>query len=200
MIPARLASGLGARAFTALVVGAVLTLSAAAFTPAAGAAVHRRCAHANSSVARASPRVLRRAVLCLVNRQRTARHLPRLHASKRLNRSAQGWTNTMVRAGLFSHGTNFAARISSVGFRWSTAGENIAAGYGTPASVVRAWMASPGHCRNILTPNFLDLGTGLSAAGVQGSGGGTWTQDFALPLFASARSHNWGPADGCPYG
>lgn len=200
MIHARLASGLGARAFTALVVGAVLTLSAAAFTPVAGAAQHRRCAHANSSVGTASPRALRRAVLCLINRQRTARHLPRLHASKRLNRSAQGWTNTMVRSNIFTHGADFAARITSVGFDWSTAGENIAAGYSTPASVVRAWMASPDHCRNILTPNFLDVGTGLSRVGTVGTPAGTWTQDFALPMSANARSHNWGPADGCPYG
>lgn len=201
MICARSARGRGPRALIA----AVLTVAAVAaptglLTPEASAkARHYGCRHANARVGSASHRALRRAVLCLVNRQRTRRHLPRLHASRRLNRSAQRWTNAMADGGLFSHGANFAARITATGFQWSTAGENIAAGYGTPAQVVRAWMASPGHCRNILTPNFLDAGTGVSHGGVQGSGPGTWTQDFALPMMARPRSHNWGPADRCPY-
>jgi hypothetical protein len=39
---------------------------------------------------------MRAAVLCLINRQRTSRGLPTLHASRRLNRSAQGWTEHIV--------------------------------------------------------------------------------------------------------
>jgi hypothetical protein len=31
------------------------------------------------------------------------------------------------------------------------------------------------------------------------SGPGTWTQDFALSMYKSPPSANWGPADGCPY-
>lgn len=182
-----------------IIAGAAFAVSAGALTPAAGATVRHACANANTPVGAASPAALRRAVVCLVNAQRTERHLPRLHANKRLNRSAQRWTNEMVSHGLFSHGTNFAARIDAVGFSWSTAGENIAAGYPTPAAVVRGWMGSTGHCQNILAPNFLDVGTGVMNAGIAGTGPGTWTQDFALPLFGHARSHNWGPAAGCPY-
>jgi len=40
---------------------------------------------------------LQEAVVCLINQQRTHRHLPRLHENQRLNRSAQGWTDVMVR-------------------------------------------------------------------------------------------------------
>ena len=40
-------------------------------------------------------------------------------------------------------------------------GENIAAGYRTPADVVAGWLRSPGHCRNIMTP-ARDLGVGLA--------------------------------------
>ena len=100
----------------------------------------------------------------------------------------------------FTHGGDFAARISAVGFRWSNAGENIAAGFQTPASVVRAWMASPGHCRNILSPLFIDVGTGVRLSARSGSGGaGTWTQDFGLPVGARRPPGNAGPANGCPY-
>jgi uncharacterized protein YkwD len=106
----------------------------------------------------------------------------------------------MVRHDFFSHGANFAGRITAVGFDWSMVGENIASGFRTAAAVVRGWMGSPGHCRNILTPTFLDVGVGVSRRGVAGSGGpGTWTQDFGLPMSARAPSSNWSPANRCPY-
>jgi uncharacterized protein YkwD len=164
------------------------------------AASARGCAHAHSSVFGASHRQLGRAVVCLVNAQRRERGLPGLHASGRLDRSAQRWTDFMVGHDEFTHGPNFAARITAAGFAWSTAGENIATGFPTPASVVSGWMASDGHCRNILTPLYRSVGTGVSASGIPGFGSsGTWTEDFGLHRGARAPSHDWAPADGCPY-
>lgn len=197
----------GLRLGSALLRGAVrcslVTLTVAlgglalGLTPAASA---EGCAHAQSSVFGASPAQLRGAVVCLVNAQRRERGLPGLHADGRLDRSAQHWTNYMVGHDVFTHGPNFAARITAVGFDWSTAGENIATGFPTPASAVGGWMASQDHCYNILTPVFRSVGTGVSAAGVSGFGGnGTWTQDFGLRMGSRARSHDWGPAQGCPY-
>jgi uncharacterized protein YkwD len=144
---------------------------------------------------------MRTAVLCLVNEQRTSRHLPPLRANPKLTRSAQGWTNSMVATATFSHGSDFAARISAAGYRWSAAGENIATGYPTPRAVVRAWMASKGHCQNILGPQFRDLGIGVVARPVRGyaSGPATWTEDFGLKQGARPPSHNAGPANACPY-
>ncbi len=180
---------------------AALGLTAAALAPAASAHAQPGCAHANTPIRAVSRAQLQASVICLINRQRTQRHLPRLRESQRLNRSAQGWTNVMVSHHLFSHGADFAARITAVGFAWSLAGENIATGYPTPASAVRAWMASPGHCRNILTPSFADAGTGVSARAATRFGRpGTWTQDFGLPMGQRAESANWGPANRCPSG
>jgi uncharacterized protein YkwD len=140
-------------------------------------------------------------VVCLINQQRAIHHLPSLHASPLLNRSAQGWTNVMVTTDQFTHGTNFASRITAVGYMWRAAGENIATGYATPRSVVRAWMASTGHCENILSPTYRNVGTGVSSRVVGGfaTGAGTWTQDFALGISQSPPSHNSAPANGCPY-
>lgn len=174
--------------------------------PAAGAqryhgrqAVHG-CAGAHARIASTARPELQAAVVCLVNVQRTSRGLPALRESARLDRSAQGWTNVMVRVHTLTHGADFAARISAVGFAWSMAGENIATGFLTPTAVVRAWMASPGHCQNILSPSFLDVGTGVSRPSVAGAGrAGTWTEDFGLPRGAHAPSGNIGPANGCPY-
>jgi uncharacterized protein YkwD len=178
-----------------------LTIALAGFafalTPAASA---RGCAHAGSSVFGASRAQLRDAVVCLVNAQRRDRGLPGLHPNGRLDRSAQRWTDFMVGHDIFTHGPNFAARITAAGFDWSSAGENIATGFPTPASVVNGWMASDGHCHNILAPVFRSVGTGVSASGVPSFGGsGTWTEDFGLHMGSRAPSHDWAPADGCPY-
>ena len=181
-------------------VGQFTLLLAVCVVVAPSAASANSCAHANTHVSRATRYQLRRAVVCLINKQRTSRGLPRLHANGRLDRSAQHWTDTMVERQIFTHGSNFAGRISAVGFDWSTAGENIAVGFVTPFQVVKAWMASLGHCQNILYPAFSQVGTGLLNRGIAGYGGAaTWTQDFALRMGRSAPSHNLGPADGCPY-
>lgn len=174
-----------------------------AAVPAASAHRHRLpapvCPGAHTRISAAPRSEIKSAVLCLINVERSSRGLPRLHDSSRLDRSAQGWTNAMVRVRYFTHGADFAARISAVGFPWAIAGENIAAGYRTPAAVVRAWMASAGHCRNILSPSFLDVGTGVSSRSAGAGGAGTWTQDFGLPLGARSPSGNAVPANGCPY-
>ena len=195
----------GAIAVLALLCIASLTIVPAATARTAGARHRARaaggCPHANTVVGHASIQALRAAVVCLINQQRTSRHLPPLHASRLLDRSAQRWTNAMVATDVFSHGTNFAGRISAAGYVWRAAGENIATGFQTPRSVVNAWMASTGHCQNILNPTYGNVGTGVSTHAVRGwaSGAGTWTQDFALSMFKSPPSGNWSPADGCPY-
>jgi uncharacterized protein YkwD len=189
---------------------ATLTILAAALVTAVpGASASTRyyahaaqtCVNASTPAVAASPKAMRNAVVCLINTQRVARHLPALHQQSRLNRSAQGWTNQMVASGRFSHGSDFSSRITAAGFDWSNAGENIASGFATPLEVVNAWMASTGHCQNILSPSYADVGTGVSNRAVRGSASGpaTWTQDFGLPMGQHAPSDNSGPANGCPY-
>jgi len=189
-----------------LVIAAVAAVTASMmFIPAAlahGRTVRRRgCADSHTLIAHASRARLQRTVVCLINQQRRMRGLPGLRENQRLNRSAQGWTNVMVNDRDFSHGADFSARISAVGFDWSTAGENIATGYRTPVAVVKAWMASTGHCQNILNPDYRYVGTGVSNRSIAGFStlAGTWTQDFGLLMGQSDPSRNWGPAEGCPY-
>jgi uncharacterized protein YkwD len=193
--------------FTAAIALTLLALAPAASAHSrthatAYAASHTQgCANAQTPIGDASQPQLQAAVVCLVNIQRESRHLPALQTSSRLNRSAQGWTNVMVSHRLFSHGADFSARITAVGFDWSNVGENIATGYSTPASVVKGWMASTGHCQNILSPTYRDVGTGLSGRAITGTGDapGTWTQDFGLIMGQHPASTNYAPADGCPY-
>src|SRR5581483_7843753 len=94
------------------------------------------CPNAQASAANTTPQVLRAAVVCLVNQQRAERGLPGVSENVLLDTSAQVWTDTMVVTQVFSHGTDFTGRLAKVGYDWSNAGENIATGYETPATVI----------------------------------------------------------------
>jgi uncharacterized protein YkwD len=171
-------------------------------TPGASAkADSAGCANARVRIAHSTPVKLQKAVVCLVNQQRTERGLPKLVADRKLDRSAQRWTNTMVSNDEFSHGAGmaFTARISAAGFNWENAAENIATGYSTPQAVVTGWMASPGHCANILNPLYREVGTGVDDRVIRGSSNidGTWTQDLGRLMGQPAPSGNFGPAEGC---
>jgi uncharacterized protein YkwD len=55
-------------------------------------------------------------------------------------------------------------------------GENIAAGFNTPTEVMRSWMNSDDHRRNILDPKYTHIGVGYIDGGSQY--GTYWTQQF----------------------
>lgn len=100
----------------------------------------------------------------------------------RLATAARGHSSDMAAHDYFSHtsrdGTTFTTRITRAGYAWSAAGENIAAGYPTAAAVVDGWLSSYGHCLNLMSGDFVDLGVGFASGASFGS---YWTQDFGRP-------------------
>lgn len=129
-------------------------------------------------------------VILLVNQRRAAgakcggvtkSPVPLVTRDDRLRCAARKHSKDMSTKNFFSHtgsnGSTFTKRITSAGYVWKAAGENIAAGYSTPAAVVNGWMASTGHCNNIMNGNFKHLGVGYSynAAATYDH---YWTQDF----------------------
>lgn len=76
-------------------------------------------------------------------------------------------------------GRSFDQRMREAGFAGpSPWGENIAAGQRSPEDVVAGWMASPGHCKNIMNPRFNVIGIGY-AEDASSTFRTYWTQDFA---------------------
>ena len=125
-------------------------------------------------------------VLALVNNVRTSRGLVPMRLNVALNTAAQTHSAGQAAAGSIFHvspdGSNPGDRIARTGYQFSTWGENVAAGYRTPASVMDAWMRSPGHCRNILNPSFTELGVGyVNRDGDPSRYFDYWTQVFARP-------------------
>ncbi|NDD15327.1 MAG: CAP domain-containing protein, partial [Betaproteobacteria bacterium] len=91
-----------------------------------------------------------------------------LELSNSLTGAAIGHAEDMARLGYFSHssqdGRQLADRVNATGYSWRTIGENIAKGQRSPKQVVAGWVNSPGHCKNIMNPNFKQIGIGRSGA------------------------------------
>lgn len=85
-------------------------------------------------------------------------------------------------SGNFSHtrpnGSDCFTVFSFCNISFYTCGENIAAGYVTPADVVDGWMHSEGHKANILNASYTKMGLGYSTGG-GGEYGRYWAQEFA---------------------
>lgn len=158
------------------------------------------CARATTAATRLPLATVRATVRCLINEERALHGLPPLRGSSRLAGFAQQWVNTLVVSDSFSHG-NFAARIHAAGISFLFAGEDLGTGQRSPNQIVRAWMASADHCRNVLDPVFSEVGIGVNLRSVPGfsSGPATWAADFDLPIGHRSPSKNTGPARGCPY-
>ncbi|MFF3906357.1 CAP domain-containing protein [Streptomyces sp. NPDC001848] len=131
---------------------------------------------ASSAPASSAPSSATARVVALVNSERAQAGCAPLSVNSKLAKAAQEHSADMAAHRNMSHtgsdGSSPGDRITAAGYSWSSYGENIAYGYSTPESVMAAWMASPGHKRNILDCGFKEIGVGLAQPGSY------WTQDF----------------------
>lgn len=116
-------------------------------------------------------------VVRLVNVERAKHGLAPLTQNWELSRVARYKSQDMKNKGYFSHysptyGSPFDM-MKKFGFKFYSAGENIAMGQRTPQEVMTAWMNSPGHRANILKADFKEIGVGLARDGSM-----YWTQMF----------------------
>lgn len=104
--------------------------------------------------------------------------------SERLGAAALAHSRDMAERNYFAHaapdGSMARERAERAGFDWQRIAENIATGQGSPKQVVSGWLASPGHCANVMQPDFTQMG---AAYFVKRDGPRTiyWTQVFAAP-------------------
>lgn len=111
-------------------------------------------------------------VLKLVNQERAKVGAPALKLHQGLTDAAVIKSKDMADNNYFSHqsptyGSPFDL-LRSRGISYTAAGENIAAGQSSAASVMNSWMNSPGHKANILSTNFTHIGIGIYKGGSYG--------------------------------
>ena len=95
----------------------------------------------------------------------------------KLEEAAYKHSQDMYQKDYFGHnapdGSNGGVRIQRAGYNWAAYGENIAQGPRTEKEVVEGWLRSPGHCKNIMSKSFKEMGVAKV--------GSYWTQAFGTP-------------------
>jgi uncharacterized protein YkwD len=143
-----------------------------------------------------SPGHARKAVLCLINRERKSRGLRELDRDRKLQRASQNHNDVMQNKNCFSHQCpgegSLTVRLQRVdwlhgGLNAWAYGENIAwasGKQGTPRNIVQMWMNSSGHRANILSSRFDEIGVGYSKGTINSkrANGAVMTTDFGWKI------------------
>ncbi|MEC1749124.1 CAP domain-containing protein [Bacillus mojavensis] len=145
-------------------------------TAAKAPATAEKTSNNTTTAAPSSVSAYEKKVVELTNAERQKQGLKPLQIDETLSKSARAKSQDMKDKNYFDHqsptyGSPFDM-MKSFGISYKTAGENIAKGQKTPEEVVKAWMNSEGHRKNILNPNFTHIGVGYVESGSY------WTQQF----------------------
>lgn len=159
----------------------LIALSTAAINAESAAA--SGCAGASAQAASASPGKLRSALLCLVNRKRSANGLRSLRFDRKLQTAATRHARDMVRHDYFAHqrpgGPDLTERLHRAGWHGHAWGETIAYGCGStgsPRATLRMWMHSPPHKAILLSGSYRNGGLGVTESAPCGNGS-MWVLD-----------------------
>jgi uncharacterized protein YkwD len=95
----------------------------------------------------------------------------------RLGSAATAHARDMAAHEHFDHvgtdGSTVGDRVSRAGYAWRRVGENIARYQDSVEEVVGDWVASAGHCANLMNPSYVEFGAAEEDL--------YWTQVFARP-------------------
>lgn len=126
-------------------------------------------------------------LLTLTNQQRAAAGLAPLNLNTQLANAAAGKAEDMFTNNYWAHispsGKTPWDFIRGAGYNYSYAGENLARGYATATDAMNAWMASPEHRSNILSPNYTDVGFAVAQGNLTGDNGTILiVEEFGKPV------------------
>lgn len=120
------------------------------------------------------------------NKQRALNDVPALTRNTTLDAAAASKLQDMFDKQYFEHispsGRGPADVVNDVRYEYLVVGENLALGnFETDATLLEAWMNSPGHRANIVSPKFRELGIAVGEGMFEGKK--TWlaVQTFGTP-------------------
>lgn len=126
-------------------------------------------------------------VVRLTNEKRAQVGLSALELNGTLSEAAKNKGSDMLAKNYWAHvapdGTEPWKFFTDVGYRYRYAGENLARDFSNAPSAVEAWMASPTHRDNILSPKYREIGIAV----VEGSLNGVDTT-IIVQLFGTKTS------------
>jgi len=135
-----------------------------------GAAEAHACKGAGANPGKIKPAKAQRATVCLVNRRRARKNLPRVKFRKPLRTAAKNYSARMRNNRCFSHtcGSTLQQRVQRTSYLPCGCayglGETLAWGGGNRGKarkIVQSWMKSPSHRQILLTRSFRHIGVGV---------------------------------------
>jgi uncharacterized protein YkwD len=127
-------------------------------------------------------------LLELINLERQNHKLPRLKASPLLFQTARAHALNMAKQSKMAHvldGKDQFQRIKGTGYRYRYASENVARGEveADLPDIVKRWMQSEVHRKNILDVRYTETGLGIARFGKDSEGKEFiyYAQEFAVP-------------------
>jgi hypothetical protein len=146
------------------------------------AAENRVYAETNCAVVNPATDAEEQAFLSLINQYRTSSGIAALTMDPSLNQAAAWMAADAAASGSLSHtdssGRTVGTRLQNCDVSFTTAGENIAAGYTTAQQVFSGWQTSSGHNANMLNAAFTRIGIARVQSS-SGQVGWVWVTDFA---------------------
>lgn len=104
-------------------------------------------------------------IVTLTNERRAEYNLPSLRIDPRLSDAARRKASDMFANNYWAHNSPSGIKpwffIIATGYSYLHAGENLARDFAEPNSVVSAWMNSPTHRDNLLSPKYRDIGVAV---------------------------------------
>ncbi len=111
-------------------------------------------------------------IVVLTNNLRSSLGLQSLRENEVLQAAAFAKAEDMVVNQYFAHVSpgNKGLRywLTSKGYNYQVAGENLAIGYSAPADVITAWKNSPTHYANLVDPDYNEIGVAMVAGNYEG--------------------------------
>lgn len=111
-----------------------------------------------------SPAYTASEIISITNATRQSYDLDPLHPNDALNQAAAIKAQAMISAKSWSHNTPDQTTwqfIDASGYKYSVAGENLARNFESATAVVDAWLNSPSHRNNLLSPQYTQIGVSI---------------------------------------
>ncbi len=131
-------------------------------------------------------------LLQLTNQKRAEAGLAPLVMNNELKLAAADKAKYMLEKNFWAHvapdGTTPWYFIKNAGYEYLYAGENLARGYNSAPDVINAWMASPSHRENMLSPHYNDIGFAVVSGSLTGSDTVLVVEEFGSKYLAEKKT------------
>ncbi len=130
-------------------------------------------------------------IIQLTNAARQDRNLKLLKQNSKLANAAQLKAQDMLTKGYFAHVSPANVTpwywFKKAGYVYTSAGENLAMDFVTAEDVTEAWLASPGHRKNLLNQKYVDIGVAVASGKIDGLSSTVVVQFFGAPALMKQK-------------